>query len=104
MVATMTRREDNIAEESMLVITTCIPVCVLLFVISLLSPTCWLWRRDNNEETGRGTYRRHYAVILAISRLHFHHASQRYIIMWTGSLLEYNMLAIHEAVLQHYPV
>ncbi len=24
------------------------------FLISLLSPTCWLWRRDNDEEDGGG--------------------------------------------------
>ncbi len=25
---------------------------VFLKIISLLSPTCWLWRRDNEEEEG----------------------------------------------------
>ncbi len=51
MVATMTGRKDNIAEESTLAI---LPVCCFLFVffISLLSPTCWLWRRDKNEVDG----------------------------------------------------
>ncbi len=39
-----TGREDNTAEESMLAI---LPVCWVL--ISLLSPTCWLWRRDNDN-------------------------------------------------------
>ncbi len=31
-----------------------IPVCCFLFflIISLLSPTCWLWRRDNDEVDG----------------------------------------------------
>ncbi len=45
-----TGREDNIAEESTLAI---LPVCCFgFFKISLLSPTCWLWRRDNNEVDG----------------------------------------------------
>ncbi len=42
-----TGREDNIAEESMLAI---LPDCCFgFFNISLLSPTCWLWRRDSDE-------------------------------------------------------
>ncbi len=46
MVATTTGRENNIAEENTLAI-------VLGFLkISLLSPTCWLWRRDNDEVDG----------------------------------------------------
>ncbi len=49
-VATTTGREDNIAEESMLPI---LPICC--FLISLLSPTCWLWWRDNDEEDGGKT-------------------------------------------------
>ncbi len=64
MVAMMTGREDNIAEESTLAI---LPVCCFVLLggeglISLLSPTCWLWRRDNDEEDGGdedGTRRQH---------------------------------------------
>ncbi len=41
MVATTTGQEDNIAEESTLAI---LPVCSfwVIFLMSLLSPTCWL--------------------------------------------------------------
>ncbi len=51
---TTTGREDNIAEESTLAI---LPVCCFLFFgvflkSLLLSPTCWLWQRDNDEEDG----------------------------------------------------
>ncbi len=51
MVVTTTGREDKIAEECTLAI---LPVCCCLafFKISLLSPTCWLWRRDNEEVDG----------------------------------------------------
>ncbi len=45
-----TGQEDNIAEESTLAI---LPVCCFGFLkISLLSPTCWLGRRNNDEVHG----------------------------------------------------
>ncbi len=60
MVATTMGREDNIVKESALAI---LPVLFFWFsIISLLSPTCWAWRRDNDEVDGGdddGTRRQH---------------------------------------------
>ncbi len=45
-------REDNIAEESTLLFW-------FFLKISLLSPTCWLWRRDNDEVDAGDDDQRH---------------------------------------------
>ncbi len=31
-----------------------LPVCCFFWLLSLWSPTCWLWQRDNDEEDGGG--------------------------------------------------
>ncbi len=46
MVATTTGREDNIVEKVRWL--SYLSVVFWHFLVSLLSPTCWLWWRDNS--------------------------------------------------------